>query len=418
MQILHSLRGRSTNRTISIILFFAALALFIFLNADRQAYTSYFPHLADAFLQGRLGLLDAPSWMNELVPGSNGQLYVVYPPAPAILLMPFVAVFGPQFRQEYVSMALGALNVVLVFHMLLATRISTRGAVLIALTFAFGSVAWYAPSIGTAWHFAHVVSLFAMLCAIRSCQRDSSLWVIGFFFALAGLSRLPMLAAAPFFVAYIVARSSREGLPTQFTELVQAAYTVRRKHLGNFIANTARFSGPVLMGFSMFGLYNAARFGSPLEPGYALIPGLLQEDQYRNGFFSISNVVKKIHAMFLTSFTYDRDFPWLKPRLLGGLSIFLTTPLVLWAIKARQFNLFVVGTWMAIGLICVPILTHADAGGSQWGFRYAQDFYPFIFLLIAHGTRGRFSFEAKCAVVIGLAVNLLGMWAYYFNLWA
>ncbi len=199
MQILNPLRGRSANRSISIILFFAALALFIFLNADRPAYTSYFPHLADAFLRGRLGLLDAPSWMNELVPGSNGQLYVVYPPAPAVLLMPFVAVFGPQFRQEYASMALGALNVVLVFHMLIATKISTRGAVAIALTYAFGSVTWYAPSIGTAWHFAHVVSLFAMLCAIRSCQRDSSLWVIGFFFALAGLSRLPMLAAAPFF---------------------------------------------------------------------------------------------------------------------------------------------------------------------------------------------------------------------------
>jgi hypothetical protein len=122
--------------------------------------------------------------------------------------------------------------------------------------------------------------------------------------------------------------------------------------------------------------------------------------------------------MFLTSFTYDREFPWLKPRLLGGLSVFLTTPLVLWAIKARQFNLFVVGTWMAIGLICVPIFTHADAGGSQWGFRYAQDFYPFIFLLITHGTRGRFSFEAKCALVIGFVVNLLGMWAYYFDLWA
>jgi hypothetical protein len=407
-----------TSRTIGFLLFLMSLGLFMFLNHDRQAYTSYFPYLADAFIHGRLGLLEAPSWLNELVPGSNGQLYVAYPPAPSILLVPFVAIFGPELRQEHVSVALGALNVVLVFHMLLATRISTRGAVLLALTFAFGSVTWYASSIGTAWHFAHVVSLFAMLCAIRLCQRDASLWLIGFFFSFAGLSRLPMLAAAPFFVAYIAARSSREGFPTQFTELVQSAYKVRRKHLGSFIANGARFSGPLLMGFSIFGLYNAARFGSALEPGYALIPGLLQEDQYRDGFFSISNVVKKIHAMFLTSFTYDREFPWLKPRLLGGLSIFLTTPLVLWAIKARQFNLFVVGTWMAIGLICAPILFHADAGGSQWGFRYAQDFYPFIFLLIAHGTRGYFSFEAKCALVIGFVVNLLGMWAYYFDWWA
>ena len=404
-------------RTISLLFGVVSFCLYSFLNHDRQAYTSYFPFLADAFIHGRLGLLEAPSWMNELVPRS-GELYVVYPPAPAVLLMPLVAVFGPQFRQEYVSMTLGAVNVVLVFQMLLATRISTRGAAIITSVFAFGSVTWYAASIGTAWHFAHVVSLFAMLCAIRLCQIDASFWMIGFFFALAGLSRLPMLAAAPFFAAYMIARSGRDGRPTQFTQVTTTAYVVQRRHLRTVLWSAARFAVPVLVGLLLYGLYNAARFGSFMEPGYALIPGLLQEDQYRNGFFSTSNIAKKLHAMFLTSFAYDREFPWLKPRLLGGLSIFLTTPLMLWSVKARRLSLFAIGTWLSIVLICVPILTHADSGGSQWGFRYAQDFYPFMFLLIAHGTRGRLSFEAKCAVVVGLVANLLGMWAYYFNRWA
>ena len=59
----------------------------------------YFVRLADAFLHGRLYLLEAPSWLNELVPGGGGW-YVVYPPVPAVLLVPFVAVFGTELPAE------------------------------------------------------------------------------------------------------------------------------------------------------------------------------------------------------------------------------------------------------------------------------------------------------------------------------
>ena len=47
-------------------------------------------------------------------------------------------------------------------------------------------------------------------------------------------------------------------------------------------------------------IYDWLRFGSVTQNGYALIPGLLQEDQYRNGFFSIFNIPRKLYALFLT----------------------------------------------------------------------------------------------------------------------
>ena len=59
----------------------------------------YFVRLADAFLHGRLYLTEAPSWLNELVPGGGGW-YVVYPPVPALLLVPFVALFGLDSQQN------------------------------------------------------------------------------------------------------------------------------------------------------------------------------------------------------------------------------------------------------------------------------------------------------------------------------
>jgi len=60
---------------------------------------------------------------------------------------------------------------------------------------------------------------------------------------------------------------------------------------------------------------------------------------------------------------------------------------------------------------------HADPGGAQFGFRYAQDFYPFLFLLTVRGLGGRISFEAWVAIAIGVLINVWGMGATYFDWW-
>ena len=91
---------------------------------------------------------------------------------------------------------------------------------------------------------------------------------------------------------------------------------------------------------------------------------------------------------------------------------------MLWSIKARRPDWFGLGAWLAVGLILIPILLHADPGGAQFGFRYAQDFYPFLFLLTVRGLGGRIGFEAWLAIAIGLAVNLWGMGSTYFDWWA
>jgi hypothetical protein len=168
----------------------------------------------------------------------------------------------------------------------------------------------------------------------------------------------------------------------------------------------------------MYFIYDDLHFGSPLQNGYALIPGLLDEDQYRNGFFSVVNIPRTLYALLLSGPVQVGDFPWIQSRELGGLSIVLTTPLFLWAIKARRPDWFTVGCWLAVVLVLGPILLHADTGGAQFGFRYAQDVYPFLLLLTVRGLGGRISFEAWVAIVIGFAVNLWGMGSAYFNWWA
>jgi hypothetical protein len=407
---------------LSLLLFVVAAAVYWFINDARPANLDYFVPLADALLHGRLGLLDAPSWLNELVPSGTGQYYVVYPPMPAIVALPFVLLFGSSVDQAQISIALGALNVPLAWWVLQGMGLSWRRAAAFALVFAFGTIVWYSAQAGSSWHFAHVVAIGATLLAIRLAQLDAPPWAIGLCYAAALLSRLPTALAAVFFAAYLVDRAVRErdDHPGPFGSI--AVEGVRASLMGLPWERILRLGISFAVGAGipllLYAAYNLARFGSPSEAGYDLIPGVLAEDQYRSGIFSLVNVPRILYAMFLTSPVQAADFPWIQPRLLGGLSIVLTTPAFLWAIAARRASWFTLGAWAAAILILVPTLLHADPGGAQFGFRYAEDIYPFLLLLMLHGMRGRVTFEAGLAIALGLAVNVWGMGATYFNWFA
>ena len=70
-----------------------------------------------------------------------------------------------------------------------------------------------------------------------------------------------------------------------------------------------------------------------------------------------------------------------------------------------------VGSWISILLITIPIILHADPGGAEFGYRYAIDFYPFVFLLMIHGMRGRMNAERWAAMALCFVVNAWGMYA-------
>jgi hypothetical protein len=84
---------------------------------ESNPYNQYV-RLADALLHGRLYLEAPPNHLELARYFDNGlpcqdaavgcKGYVIDPPAPAVLLMPFVAVFGVALNQVLVSIAFGA----------------------------------------------------------------------------------------------------------------------------------------------------------------------------------------------------------------------------------------------------------------------------------------------------------------------
>jgi hypothetical protein len=161
-------------------------------------------------------------------------------------------------------------------------------------------------------------------------------------------------------------------------------------------------------------LYNVARFGNAFDFGYTRIPStfgnVLDEPWYQYGLNSILYIPRNLHAMFMRGFDYVDSFPWFRPNW-TGMSLLLTTPILIWLVKARQWTTLVVVGWIAAILGILPDVTHGGVGWAQFGYRRILDVGPILFLLLGWVFRKGMSIEAKAAIVAGIAVNAYGIWA-------
>ena len=141
---------------------------------------------AEAFLDGRAEI-DYPvpsteesvgNWFfQDVLPVERprgdepGKGLIPFPPLPAIVLLPFVAVFGLATDQQLVASVLGALDVVLCWWLLGRLRIPHPVRLATTFFFAFGTVFWYTAQLGTTWWFAHVVALVPLFLAVGLAVR-------------------------------------------------------------------------------------------------------------------------------------------------------------------------------------------------------------------------------------------------------
>lgn len=372
----------------------AASAYLISSSRDPQNL-NYFVRLADAFLHGRIYLTEAPSWLNELIP-KDGVWYVPYPPMPAIILMPFVALFGTDFPQQIASSLLGGVSVGLAWLVLGEFRLTLRARFLLTLVFGFGTVLWYVAEVGSVWYFSHVVAVMFSMAAILLALKRESPYSIGLLLGLAAVSRLPVALTGLFFLAMVLHLDWPLGMPP---DRIAAARRLITFGLG--------FAVPV----ALYGLYNVARWGTPIDQSYVLIPGVLGDPIYsKGGIFSISYIPRHLYAIFLRSWNYVDDPPFLQPSW-WGLSLFLTTPLFLWLARVRlrdpRVHWAIVGTAIAL----IPIVTHGNVGISQFGYRFSLDVQPLLFVMLATVFERGMSRAAVAAGIVSLVVCTYVIWA-------
>ena len=375
----------------------------------------HYVYLADAISHGTLDVASAgiPDFYQDTVT-IGGSKYLPFPPGPAVLLLPFVAVWGTNFSQVYFSMALGAINVALLWYLLGLLNISTTTKLLLVPFFAFGTAHFYAATTGTAWFFGHVAAVFFLLLALITLFRKAPPIVPAIFLGFAFMSREPTVLAAPVFLYWLF---------KQRHDTVSVGNLLDRKtiyRLGSFCAGLLPF---VIFWFA----YNIARFDAPLDTGYDTVANgyigsgipysfYLSEspDAPRFNLFDIRNIPLHLYTMFLMPPQFVPNWDVFRPSPYG-MSVLLTSPAFIYAGLVKRKSWLKPSLWIAIAFVSVPLLLHYSQGWVQFGYRFLLDFTPFLLILTAFGFDDNTSPGSRRWQIALVAVAVLaGFWGRYW----
>jgi hypothetical protein len=391
----------SKTAVILVLLFVAAFGVY-WVTGEGHTWYDYYVRLADALLHGRLYLLDNPSWLNELIPNPNGPgWYVVYPPLPAFLMTPFVAIWGLNLNQTLFGLFFAAATVSIAYMLSKSVLKKAQDAppnnnyssyVWFAVLFGFSTIFWYLSSVGSVWLIAQVIATFFMFLALYEAFNKNRPLLIGLLVGASFWCRLPTVLGIFFFAALAIFQQPIKGVAGKFKSALP--------YLLKLAIGTGIF---VVFEF----LYNYVRFGTIFPVGYWMIPGVLDEPWFSHGHFSLLYIPDNLTPFLtglpiLTSVAPYVQFP------MSGIAIWITTPAFIFALKSKIKDYVTWSSWLAIFCIAAVIFTNA-ATGWGFGYRYAMDFYPFLFILTVRGMGNNLRWYHKLLIVIGIIVNCWGV---------
>ena len=368
-------------------------ALSASLAIQEQSGAPHYVYLADAFAHGRLHLAARPpNAVENDWTLFQGQWSVSFPPVPALLMLPFVAIAGLDFNDVIFTLLFGALNVALFYQMLpLVGRqlsrpfeISSAARVGLTLAFGFGTVHWWLSTNGQVWFTAQIIATtFLLLTLIETLGAGRAL-LVGLWLGLAALARPTILFAIPPLAWLLLERHSLRQLA----------------------------KGLIPLGILALGMvwYNFARYGSPLDLGYQhmQLERLLAKRLAEHGSFSLAYLGDNAYHAFLNLPAWRNRWPFL--ILDGwGLSLLLSTPIIIAGIVAPWRGRLAQAMLAAAILVAIPNLLYYNTGYLQAGYRYALDFLPFLLVLAALGMRGRLKIWTALLILLSVIMGFLSV---------
>ncbi len=467
---------------------FVVLAFGVYLSSGPLRFYNHFVWQSLAFLDGRTeidypvgpeGASPGNAFFQDVIPvrdadgDPTGRGQIPFPPLPAVVLLPFVALWGLATDTQQVSALFGAIALGVAWWTLGRLRVRTTIRIATTVFFGFGTVFWYSSQLGTTWYFAHVVAVGLLLAAVgvalgsdpdadgeRVAAQDAQdapeaeasaavsraggggasaavlalpgqfidamthidrrQFAAGLLFGLAATARLPIVFGAPFFM------------------LVGSGGTWVRRSV------SAGLGAIIPVGALL--VYNLLSTGHLFHPGYEILYRLEAVGWSELGYhadWAIEDIRYLPQNLGLFLFGTPAILPDAIPAGLGGgaalcvdpavgrglfnpacpmalprdvgMSIVLTSPaflLLVPALRGYGRSRLVTGAVLAIAAIALVNLMHFSQGWVQFGYRFSNDFVPFALVLVALGMerRGGVGRLALALVLASIAVNFWGVW--------
>jgi hypothetical protein len=423
------------------------VACFVLYSLSRPAWQTVYNHFvwqADAFLHGQAsirypvpatGTSPGNDFFNDVVPVvdaagiQTGRGMIPFPPLPAVILLPFVAIWGMATDQTFLAVVFGALDVGIAFWLLGRVAIRSRLRAGLTVFVGAGSVLWYASSLGTTWFLAHLVALGLTLAAVAIAldADDRST-------ALDPAAPRPLLDGRQVLAGFLLGLAVTSRLTVAFGVvflLVGGGGSWARR------AAAAALGMAIPVGALL--VYNLAVSGTLFNPVYESLyryevwayPDLnyhaawsLQDVRYIPQnlgimLFGPPDVMPACDPGVPREIWSAAGCSWLVPRPVG-MSLLLTSPA--WLLAAASAPILrdrrVAGGLLATLAIAVVNLMHFSQGWVQFGYRFSLDFAPFLLIPVALGSerllagRGHGAAWSRVLVVGGLIVASVAVQAW------
>lgn len=402
-------------------------------RADGPSENNHFVHLAESWLSGQLEQLgDRPPGYNDWAcydvelesvcradaharPRESQRWYVSFPPFPAAVIAPAVAIFGRDFSDPLFWAILAGLAPALLYVLLRRLRedgVSPRtrrdDLILVAL-FAFGSVYFSTAVQGSVWFAAHVVaSSLLVLFLYFAIGARRPFWA-GLMLGLCFLTRPSTYPFALFFL-FEAMRASRPADAKDAGEdasIWRALATwLRGVRWAPVVRGSALFAAPILAigGLAMW--MNHARFGDPYDFGHQYLMIRWRPRIEKWGLFNYHYLSKNL-AVFLASLPWlSATEPFVKISR-HGLALWVTSPNLLPALWPKKVSALMVSLFVSTGLVALLDLCYQNSGWVQFGYRFSLDYMPMLIVLLALSRR-RFGWGFLAVLVLAVAINLFG----------
>jgi hypothetical protein len=383
------------HRRLAAFAIFLGVTMLLYASNPRvpDAYKHHV-YVADAWLHGRTWVEGYPPHYHDWIT-VDGKVHSPFGPTPAMLLVPFVWWWGTALNMNVFSMAVAGVNAALCWLLLLDVGVGRRRAAMGTLAFAFGTVNWFTAIIGTTWFLSHLcVELFLLLALREVFNRGRSI-LVGAAFGFAVLSRVNVATAAPAMLLLLIDRQTD------------------RRGIGAFFGLEA-FRRAVLFGVGLalvlaleLGL-NYVRFGKPLETGYGLAAQVYIANR-TYGWYDWRYLPRHLYVSLFKGWEYVEEFPYLKPSP-EGLSILLTSPILLYAFAAPWRDRTVRLLWLAVALTAAALFPYFYQGWVQFGYRYLLDALPYGIILVAMGLAGGRRAAQTLILQLSVLSNALGVY--------
>lgn len=380
------------------------LTLIVYFRSNPKVpyYYDYTFRIAGLLLNGQVGQTEQPpEWLNEMVP-FEGHYYSVFPFGSVLTMIPVALMKKIGIIKENPAAFLGALcaSLICLFYFLFSLRyeLTLQKRILLIVTMLFGTWMWTNLMFTGAWQLALGFAVLGEIGALYFTVVKRQPLLAGLFFALAFGNRTEIILTTPVFF-YLLVRDEIDSPKEILSEW---------KTLAQFCVV------PFLLGVSTLA-YNYTRFHSPLDFGYARIPGVLEEPWYQYGIFSIYYIPLNFEEMLLRMWKPLPAFPYLVPTGFGG-SILWSSPFLILLLRlgAKEKSLKY-AAWIAIAILTFILWCHGNPGGWQFSYRYAMILLPWAFLILLENGSEKLTINEGVLFSLSIAINAYATWLFFWT---